>query len=768
MQLISFNLKAVHLRRATANQPKKLFVLRFTVTILCLFCFTSVAFSQAKALTPTQTPKRQKVSLKDFRVFARWSPMGAVIGISPVALSSDGRSDTVAALVLRKGANDAEFTQIARIERAPTLEAVKAIAGERAWELFVATSGAKSDQDAWRIIREDRRRTAAALFIPYPSIGSALGMAYIDTSSLKAPDGTRFRYAVRYVLRGGISISVEPQAGVELKTGQTYRSAPPRFVDALESDSVVTLKFIMEHASEQELRLAAIYRQVDGQGEFEQLPIFVSPVKLNEVKTNSSKTSSSADMDAMMIIFDDRVEPEHIIRYFVQMQDGVGNLGARSDTASVISLTQSAIPRITEASAKDTIGGIFLRWKPLAPKPYFLGVQISRADGPESPYTPLDTVSLHDSTYFDKTVYSGHSYFYAIKAIMLRLAQEQPSVWVSSAHRNSSKPPLPVYGLQGEWTTERLPTKDGKRKEVSGVKLHWQASVEQDIANYLVYRGLPGQEMEVISQPIPPGQTMFFDTNSTLNGASLYVYAVRAVNFTGQESSDSKLLRIRPDKPVLMRPPVGLGGYEEYGTVRLQWQPEAQEAYRVAGYKVYRRLIATDVRREQHTNIEQAPATAFLAPAEENAPKFGFKLLMSNATTATFFQDASVKENELYEYAVTALDASGHESGLSSVFRFALTEAELMPPSRVYAREVEKGVELSWSEQTQSKSKKIVIYRRTEQESIPKRLATVDADEVSFLDSSVASNTLYIYFLRVQLPDKRESIPSYEVSVRKE
>jgi fibronectin type 3 domain-containing protein len=450
------------------------------------------------------------------------------------------------------------------------------------------------------------------------------------------------------------------------------------------------------------------------------------------------------------------------------MQDGVGNMGARSDTASVISLTQSAIPRITQASAKDTVGGIFLRWKPLPPKPYFLGVQISRADGPESPYTPLDTVSLHDSTYFDKTVYSGRAYFYAIKAIMLRTAQEQPSVWVSAAHRNSSKPPLPVYGLEGEWTTERIAAKDAKRKERSGVRLRWQASVEQDIANYLVYRGLPGQPMTVISPPIPPGQTTFFDTDSTLSGTSLYVYAVRAVNFTGQESSDSKTLRIRPDKPVPMRPPVGFGGYEEYGTARLQWQPEAQEAYRVGGYMVYRRLIAKEAQREKREDIEQVPKAAFLAPAEEHAPKFGFKPLVSNATTATFFQDASVKEGELYEYAVSALDIHGNESGLSAVFRFALTETEIMPPSRVYAREVEKGVELSWSEQTESKGRKIVIYRRTEQESTPKRLAAVEADKTSFVDSNVNSNTLYIYSLRMLLPDKRESMPSYEVSIRKE
>lgn len=118
----------------------------------------------------------------------RWSPKGAVIGLSPLALSSDGKSDTVAALVLRKGQNDADFVQIARVESAPTKEAAKAIAREAAWELFLQTSGAKNDDDAWRIIREYRRRTAAALFIPYPFIGAALGMAYIDTSSLKVPD----------------------------------------------------------------------------------------------------------------------------------------------------------------------------------------------------------------------------------------------------------------------------------------------------------------------------------------------------------------------------------------------------------------------------------------------------------------------------------------------------------------------------------------------------------------------------------------------------
>ncbi len=724
--------------------------------------------SLPSAFAQTTKPKAWatgKLSLKDFRAFAKWSPKGAVIGLSPLALSSDGKSDTVAALVLRKGKNDADFVQIARVERAPTKEAAKAIAGETAWELFLQTSGAKNDDDAWRIVREDRRRTSSALFIPYPSIGAALGMAYIDTSSLKAPDGSRFTYAVRYVLRGGTTVSVEPVSGVAIATGQVYRSAPPHFVDALESDSLVALRFQMEHASEQELRLAAVFRQIDGQGAFEQLPVFISPTK---------KTALNGNDDIALITFDDRVEPEHLIRYYIQLQDGVGNMGARSDTATVISLTKSAITRITTASAKDTPSGIALAWKALKPKPYFLGVQISRAEGPESPYMPLDTVSLFDSTFLDQTVMSGKAYFYGIKALLLRPTLEQPAVWVSAAHRNATKAPVQVYGVEASWEalSENNPQKIRSASNPSkqaGIRLRWAQSIEQDIANYLVYRASAGKPFEVISQPIPPNVTTYFDVDTTLSGNTTYIYAIRAVNFTGMESVNSSLIRIRPQKPVVVRPPNGFGVYEEYGIAKLQWNIEAAQERSIASYQVYKRLVASspdELKENQRNNSQPLPTQTFLAPAEEHALKVGFKPLFKQSIQATFASDTTVKPDEIYEYAVSAIDADGNESGLSAVIRFSTGMEEVLPPSKIYVREVEKGVEISWSEQMHKLSKGVAIYRRSDQESTAKRIGVVNADDSLFIDTNCKANTLYFYSLRNVSERKKESNSGLEASIR--
>lgn len=731
--------------------------------IALILALQVVSFSNtfAQPSKPKASATR-KISLKDFRAFAKWSPKGAVIGFSPLSLSLDSKSDTVAALVLRKGESDADFVQIARVERAPTKEAAKAIAGETAWELFLQTSGAKNDDDAWRIVREDRRRTTAALFIPYPSIGAALGMAYIDTSSLKVPNGTRFTYAVRYVLRGGTTVPVEPASGVAIATGQVYRSAPPRFVDALESDSLVALRFRMEHASEQELRLAAVFRQVDGQGAFEQLPVFISPTK---------KTESNGNDDVAFITFDDRVEPEHLIRYYIQLQDGVGNMGARSDTATVISLTKSAIGRITTASAKDTPSGIALAWKALKPKPYFLGVQISRAEGPESPYMPLDTVSLFDSTFLDQAVVSGKSYFYGIKALLLRPTLEQPAVWVSAAHRNATKAPVQVYGVEAAWevlsenNSPKVRNVSSSSKQ-GGIRLRWARSIEQDIANYLIYRAPAGKPLEVVSQPIPPDVTTYFDADTTLSGNTIYTYIVRAVNFTGMESVNSTLVRVRPQKPVVVRPPNGLGVYEEYGVAKLQWRIDAVLERPIAAYQVYKRLAASSQDELKENSVQRLPQQAFLAPAEEYAPKVGFKPLFKQILRTTFATDTTVKAGEIYEYAASAIDADGNESGLSAVMRFSLQEEEVTPPSKIYAREVEKGVEVSWSAQMQSNGKTMIIYRRGEQEVSPKRIATLPAEEVSFIDTSVRKGILYFYSLRIITDDKRESLPTNEVSLR--
>jgi hypothetical protein len=718
---------------------------------LCASTFTAQAQSskppQAKPNDRPQAklndrPKAKSNALaRSFRVDARTSPRGVVVGAAFFAPSPDSKSDTVAALILRKSAGEQDFKQIARIERAATLEAAKARVfatplGQQAWDFFTQTAGAntkeRAEEQVWQALKDQPQRAVAALFLPYPSVGEALGLMYTDTTALALSAGTELTYAVRYVLRAGTTVPVEPVSGVRVVLGQPLRSVPPRLQDIYEIDSLIALRFASPRAGEQQLRIAALFRQIDGVGAFEQLPLFVTPSVRN---------------DSLLMSFEDRVEPEHIIRYYAQMQDGAGNMGARSDTATVVSVNQVRVQRITQASARDTTNGIFLRWKPLAAKPYFLGVEILRAVGADGAYMPLDTVSLHDSTYLDISVQSGREYFYSWRAIMLRPSPEVPLVWASAAHRNKTLAPLAPYILDGKWQ------ESADKQRQTGVSLTWQpsaAKAEQDVSHYLVYRAPVGKPLTVISKPLDPATTTYLDTDSTLDGRTMYSYAVRAVNFTGLESPNSHLIRIRPEKSFAPQPPASVGVYEDAGVVNIRWSAGANENESVVGFAVYRRAV--------HSSSSKTSATT------------DWTRLAQVSAMTTFLRDTTVQEGDLYDYTVSAYDSWGNESAKSAAFRFALAAPEITPPSRIYARSVERGsergVEVSWSEQVRNGIAEIVIYRRSEQESTMTKLARIKPQETSFFDTTTKRDALYIYSLRVIALNKRESLPSREISIR--
>lgn len=718
------------------------------LTVLSIFTLRTQAQSPQASKTSsvdskTSTAKKVKSALSSFRIDARTSPRGVVVGAAFFAPSSDSKCDTVAALILRKSVAEKEFRQIARIERAATLEAAKervlsTAFGQQAWEFFVQTAGAtmkeRAEERLWQTLKSEPRRAIASLFLPYPSVAEALGLMYTDTTTLAMPAGTELVYAVRYELRNGSTIPVEPIAGVRVVLGRPLRSLPPRLQDVYEQDSVVALRFASPHANEQELSIAAVFRQIDGIGAFEQLPLFVTPNVRN---------------DSMIIAFEDRVEPEHIIRYFVQMRDGAGNIGAHSDTATVISIDQNRVQRITKASAHDTTNGIFLQWKPIPAKPYYLGIEILRAIGAGGSYVPLDTVSLHDSTYLDINVRSGQEYFYTWRTIMLRPSPEVPLVWASAVHRNRTTSPLAPYGLEAAWEAA-----SGRKQ--AGVRLVWQGSPtadEQGISHYLVYRAPAGRQLEVISKPLDAKTTTYLDTDSTLNGRTVYTYTVRAVSVTGLESQNARLVRVRPEKAFAPKPPAGLGGYEDdKAMVTLRWTAGASEDESVVKFAVYRRLGASF---ESHSTEKQS-----------KRKQEDWKLLAHVPSTITTVRDTTVHEGATYSYAVTAIDVWGNESERSAAFHLSLSEPEITPPSRLYARAVANGVELSWSEQARNDMKEIVIYRRNADETAMQVVAVVKPYETSFLDKAVKRDELYVYALKVVGMNNRESLPSREVSIR--
>ena len=427
--------------------------------------------------------------------------------------------------------------------------------------------------------------------------------------------------------------------------------------------------------------------------------------------------------DSLSCFFSKDVLPDQFFSWYLRPTDLVGNLGYPSDTLHVLTVDVKNIEPIQKLSAKDTSGGLLIQWKPLPSKAYYTGIQILKSRTADDDYVVLDTLAPNETQYFDKRVILGSQYFYRVRPLLFNLpnieakAFTEITAYVSIPDRAIPETP---QGLEAKVTEK-------------GVELKWNPNPDLNLFGYMVYRGTNRYNMEKIAWPIKAHS--YTDTTFIKNYSGQYVYAISVMN-QGQEMSDtSDVVSAFVRQAAVVESPGGLQAFSENDGINLEWQNTRVLNNTITGYIVYRRLVG-----EKY-----------------------YTVLNTQALPLPFYKDKAAEKGKNYEYAVSSIDVWGNQSILSpSVTSTINISNSLKAPTTLSVRNLQSGIEVSWPKLHETKDKRYVIYRSTDNNNFEK-IATVDP-QTFYLDKTVKMNTIYQYKVAI-LYNEIESETSQPVSI---
>src|SRR5690554_6856456 len=123
------------------------------------------------------------------------------------------------------------------------------------------------------------------------------------------------------------------------------------------------------------------------------------------------------------------MEPNGNLAWYIRTIDAAGNLGKPSDTLYAINFNKNKIAPIENLKVTDTLNSILVTWKPLPRKAYYTAIQILKSRKLGEDYVVLDTIAPTKSSFMDKQVIPGSSYFYKVRPLLFDLPGVEPMVF---------------------------------------------------------------------------------------------------------------------------------------------------------------------------------------------------------------------------------------------------------------------------------------------------------------------------------------------------
>lgn len=261
----------------------------------------------------------------------------------------------------------------------------------------------QSAQQAYDILLKHGTDTLGLLLIA-TEVQEAVGLTFVDYE--RDPQ----KASTYRVSKQGSSSAVL----MEVKAGLPRYDEKYRLEALAASDSAVTLSWYSLSKMKEETmpRIATIYKQIGHRGAFKE--------------HSRQLVLNNGDSDSTFVRFSEEVHPGENLGYFMQVEDIAGNRGLASDTAYMITVDRGAIKPILRLDAQDTLGGVLLTWDAIPDESLYSGIQILKSRKADSDFVVLDTVPITDTAYLDLRVLQSSSYFYRVRPLLYNLPDSDP------------------------------------------------------------------------------------------------------------------------------------------------------------------------------------------------------------------------------------------------------------------------------------------------------------------------------------------------------
>lgn len=678
---------------------------------------------------------RKSFILGAIALFARVSSLAAQTVDTATVVISGGQAVVIAIpktgtpgvrMVSRSVGDNTHYQQIGTLSRPSSFSAFSNIAGDTVVNALKKIKKITTDKDLWSLIQSDTSYKEFGFAMVSLKFLKAIGWAFVDPTLEKIPVGTQIYYKVTDAASGITDTG-------SCVTGRQPGDCPPQLVNKQSSDSLIYLRWGYKRLSGGFLpRYAAVYMK-NAAGVFSKQHFYAY---------------GTVSRDSVCFSMVQHVTPRLEYTYYIQPVDFFGNpVPVHSDTVSMVSIDFGRTPPVEKVTAADTKEGILISWKKKLSDPFLSSLSIQRATSVNGNYSKLQEVAVTDSAYLDKDVLNGQQYYYRLKIA----GQNEPAAhrdnfsgYASASHSAKYEKPDAPYQVRAD-RLQRV------------MQLSWEAVRSPATAGYFVYRSATNDTTGMLQiSGLLPGTT-FIDSTKDQSRRTNYSYAVKAVNMADLKSNYSALVQGRlsqgTDGPLV---PAYITVSRNAGNILVQWQNTKSTDNYIKGYRVYKRKI------KPGENLQYDPAKK----ASDQAIKLGFYLVSPVLQTDPDYSEAvSPNDTISYAYAVTAVDVTGAESGLSALGVTTFHKSPLAAPIQLSALPLDKTVELKWVEVNITDLTGYHLYRKGPNEKGYKKIAEIGPKQNSYVDAAVQPQNVYLYKVK-SVDSSGESTGSANKAVR--
>lgn len=401
-----------------------------------------------------------------------------------------------------------------------------------------------------------------------------------------------------------------------------------------------------------------------------------------------------------------------------------------TDTVFVAALDFMEMPMPDHITAVPGEGGrgIHIGWQ-LKNAPLVKQLTLYRSTNSVDGFEAVATLPLDRNAYTDMSVRPATPYFYyfTLEYKTQDVAKRGPSF---AASFTDDTPPPPVTHIEAMGTAD-------------GVQLDWHYDGEHTTGFWL-YRGQADGPLELLSTLIPSIDTIrqysYVDTDTLLNGAREYQYAIKSYSTSHVEGAFSDTVSARPLKNIpVPKAPLSITALADEADIFVSWEDVAAVDEWVSGYTVLRSALL-NAEKGEYT----PPDTLF--------------------TALNFYVDSLIKPGVPYKYSVIAHSDLGVRSAPSIEVTAALGVVRSAAPGTLLATVADGGVLLQWGLPQGGEAYRYGIYRFVRGQEAMK-IATTREGADTYTDATAVRDTEYFYFVRTLDGDNNESSNSNESRV---